>query len=260
MDLSVNVLQWSLQGKSLIKTNMSVYVTLFLNYSHKSTWAPPLQRAPEKTELQPNACADKTLAMCFLFDWGHRSRSNSVIVSIIIESSSIATWKGERSIDCSCTVIVFPQSKMHGILNGEHASAVCRGRPYTQGRERMITLCWAAGRENNAERWLTMTLLTNDCGALLGSRMNYLFLWLVLFNSCFIIVAGEKRGKRFLHSASSSESTVVPHFAPCSDWPQTHSSTLHGRKRVCMVSLPFPNLTTHDTILGRIICLSCQGG
>lgn len=52
---------------------------------------------------------------------------------------------------------------MHGILNGEQASAVCCGGPCMQGRGvvvvvqvggggGIITLCWAAGRENNAER------------------------------------------------------------------------------------------------------------
>lgn len=43
VDLLVKPLQWSLQGGSLIKMNMNMYVTLFLNYTHKSMWAPPLQ-------------------------------------------------------------------------------------------------------------------------------------------------------------------------------------------------------------------------
>lgn len=55
IDLLENPLQWSLQGKSLIKTNMNMYVTLFLNYTHKSTWAPSLraQESAGKFELQP---------------------------------------------------------------------------------------------------------------------------------------------------------------------------------------------------------------
>lgn len=67
---------------------------------------------------------------------------------------------------------------------------------------RKLSLCWAAGRENNTGRWLAMTALTNDCRALLLGQINYLSLWLILLNSSFIIKWGKKRKKIVLHSTN----------------------------------------------------------
>lgn len=67
---------------------------------------------------------------------------------------------------------------------------------------RKLSLCWAAGRENNTGRRLAMTALTNDCRAVLLGQINYLSLWLILLKLFLYYKRRKERKKIVLHSAN----------------------------------------------------------
>lgn len=127
---------------------------------------------------------------------------------------------------------------------------------------RKLSLCWAAGRENNTGRRLAMTALTNDCRALLLGQINYLSLWLILLNSSFII-KWEKRGKRLSCIQPINYDAEKSKYVSCTWCWLKHCVRMHGRNLVYLVTrLCLPNLTTHITISLPSVCLNpgCWSG